>query len=166
VHSQTVIGNKYNTINLTTKIITNFFYFLFRTFGENNIMRIQITKNFYLDEFECTDKSDIPLEVFNNILDLAEQMQKIRDVLGVSITVNSGYRSPDYNKSVGGASKSQHLLGCACDFTAKGLTPYKVAEQLEDLMQGGTIINGGLGEYDTFTHYDIRNNPARWNNCK
>ena len=123
-------------------------------------MRVQITKNFYLDEFECRDKSDIPLDVFNNILELAEQMQKIRDLLGESITVNSGYRSPDYNKSIGGASKSQHLLGKACDFTVKGLTPYQVADQLEDLMQGGTIINGGLGDYD------IRNNPARWNNCK
>ena len=129
-------------------------------------MRVQITKNFYLDEFECRDKTDIPLDVFHNILELAEQMQKIRDLVGESITVNSGFRSPDYNKKIGGASKSQHLLGKACDFTVKGLTPYQVADQLEDLMQGGSLINGGLGEYDTFTHYDIRINPARWNNCK
>jgi len=129
-------------------------------------MRVQLTKNFYLDEFECRDKSDIPLEVFNNLLELVEQMQKIRDILGKTITVNSGYRSPNYNKSIGGASRSQHILGKACDFTVKGLTPYQVADRLEDLMQGGSIINGGLGEYDTFTHYDIRNNPARWNNCK
>ena len=129
-------------------------------------MRVQITKNFYLDEFECRDKSDIPLDVFNNILELSEQMQKIRDLVGESITVNSGYRSPDYNKKIGGASKSQHLLGKACDFTVKGLTPYQVADQLEDLMQGGSIINGGLGEYDTFTHYDIRTKPARWDNTK
>lgn len=129
-------------------------------------MRIQITENFYLDEFECRDKSDIPLDVFNNILEVAEQMQKIRDILDAPIKVNSGYRSPIYNKSIGGASKSQHLLGKACDFTVKGLTPYQVADHLEDLMQSGVIINGGLGEYDTFTHYDIRNNPARWNNTK
>jgi len=129
-------------------------------------MRIQITENFYLDEFECRDKSDIPLDVFNNILELTKEMQKIRDILGVSITVNSGYRSPGYNSSIGGASKSQHLLGKACDFTVKGMTPYEVADALEDMMQGGTIINGGLGEYDTFTHYDIRNTPARWNNTK
>ena len=129
-------------------------------------MRVQITNNFYLDEFECRDESDIPLDVFNNILELAEQMQKIRDLCGKSIIVNSGYRSPDYNKSIGGAKKSQHLLGKACDFNVKGVSPYEVSEVLEDLMQGGIIINGGLGEYDTFTHYDIRNNPARWNNRK
>ena len=127
-------------------------------------MRIQLTKNFYLDEFTCRDESDISKEILFNIIALAKEMQEIRNVLDVSITVNSGYRSPNYNKSIGGASKSQHLLGKACDFTAKGLTPYEVAEILESLMQGGLIINGGLGEYDTFTHYDIRNKPARWNN--
>ena len=127
-------------------------------------MRIQLTKNFYLDEFTCRDESNISKEILFNIIALAKEMQEIRNVLDVSITVNSGYRSPMYNKSIGGASKSQHLLGKACDFTAKGLTPYEVAETLESLMQGGLIINGGLGEYDTFTHYDIRNKPARWDN--
>tara|TARA_R110002167_G_scaffold106599_6_gene273241 strand:- start:4153 stop:4545 length:393 start_codon:yes stop_codon:yes gene_type:complete len=127
-------------------------------------MRIQLTKNFYLDEFTCRDESNISKEILFNIIALAKEMQEIRNVLDVSITVNSGYRSPMYNKSIGGASRSQHLLGKACDFTAKGLTPYEVAETLESLMQGGLIINGGLGEYDTFTHYDIRNKPARWDN--
>jgi len=42
-------------------------------------MRVQITKNFYLDEFTCKDNSDINVEVFENILKLADQMQIIRD---------------------------------------------------------------------------------------
>ena len=127
-------------------------------------MRVQITKNFYLDEFSCKDLSDIPVNVFKNILRLAEEMQKIRDYFQRSITVNSGYRSPDYNKKIGGASRSKHLLGEACDFTVSGYTSFEVADIIEDLMQSEFIINGGLGEYDTFTHYDIRNTPARWNN--
>lgn len=127
-------------------------------------MRVQITENFYLDEFTCKDKSDIPLNVFMNILKLAVEMQKIRNYFQKSITVNSGYRSPDYNTKIGGASKSKHLLGMACDFTVKDMTPYEVAEKVENLMQSEFIINGGLGEYDTFTHYDIRTKPARWNN--
>jgi len=127
-------------------------------------MRVQITENFYLDEFTCKDQSDIPLNVFMNILKLAVEMQKIRNYFQRSITVNSGYRSPSYNKKIGGASKSQHLLGMACDFTVSGYTSFEVADIVEDLMQSEVIKNGGLGEYDTFTHYDIRTKPARWNN--
>ena len=127
-------------------------------------MRVQITENFYLDEFTCKDQSDIPLNVFMNILKLAVEMQKIRNYFQKSIKVNSGYRSNSYNEKVGGASKSQHLLGMACDFTVSGYTSFEVADIVEDLMQSEFIINGGLGEYDTFTHYHIRTKPTRWNN--
>jgi len=126
-------------------------------------MRVQLTKNFYLDEFQCKDLSDINEEVFNNLLELADNMQLIRDYLGASITVNSGYRSPNYNKVIGGASGSKHKLGQACDFTVKGMTPEQVADRVEELIKDSTILQGGLGRYDTFTHYDIRGTKARWN---
>ena len=31
-----------------------------------------------------------------------------------------------------------------------------------DLINQGAIHNGGVGKYDTFVHYDIRDQPARW----
>ena len=37
------------------------------------------------------------------------------------IIINSGYRSPEVNKAVGGASQSNHLTGCAVDIRACGL---------------------------------------------
>jgi len=126
-------------------------------------MRVQLTKNFYLDEFQCNDLSDINESVFNNLLQLADNMQLIRDYLGASITVNSGYRSPSYNKAIGGVSKSMHVQGKACDFVVKGMTPEQVADRLEELIKDSTILQGGLGRYDTFTHYDIRGTKARWN---
>lgn len=125
-------------------------------------MRVQLTKDFYLDEFECRDKSDINLEVFNNILELADNMQLIRDYLGKPITINSAYRSPSYNKKIGGAKLSQHIIGNACDFTVKGFTPDEVADKLEDLIKDLSISQGGIGRYDTFTHYDIRGIKSRW----
>lgn len=125
-------------------------------------MRVQLTKDFYLDEFECRDKSDINLEVFNNILELADNMQLIRDYLGKPITINSAYRSPSYNKKIGGAKLSQHIIGNACDFTVKGFTPDEVADKLEELIKDLTISQGGIGRYDTFTHYDIRGIKSRW----
>ena len=49
---------------------------------------------------------------------LIEQLlDPIRAAWGGPITVNSGYRSPELNKKVGGVSNSQHLKGEAADIT-------------------------------------------------
>ena len=37
------------------------------------------------------------------------------------IIINSGYRSPEVNRAVGGSSKSNHLTGCAVDIRACGI---------------------------------------------
>ena len=46
-----------------------------------------------------------------------EVLQPIRDKLGDSIYINSGYRSPMVNRLVGGSSSSQHIKGQAADIT-------------------------------------------------
>ena len=33
---------------------------------------------------------------------------------------------------------------------------------IEDLIDFGVMLQGGLGLYDTFVHYDIRKTRARW----
>lgn len=45
-------------------------------------------------------------------------LDKIREKFG-AVTITSGYRNIAYNKSVGGASKSQHITGQASDFIIK-----------------------------------------------
>ena len=37
------------------------------------------------------------------------------------IKINSGYRSPQLNKKIGGAPSSNHLTGCACDIRVIGM---------------------------------------------
>ena len=47
----------------------------------------------------------------NNVLD------PLREAYGKPITVNSGFRSPELNKKIGGVSTSDHLKGMAADIT-------------------------------------------------
>ena len=121
-----------------------------------------MTKNFKRKEFECRCGCDMPLEVYENIIKLANQLQILRDYTGRAITINSAYRSPEHNQKVGGSKTSQHLLGKAADITIQSLKPAEVYRIIEDLIDLGHMLQGGLGLYDTFVHYDIRKTKARW----
>lgn len=122
-----------------------------------------MTKNFKLKEFECKCECDMPLEVYENIIKLASQLQFLRDYTGRPITINSAYRCPEHNAKVGGSKTSQHLLGKAADISIQSLKPAEVFVLIEDLIDMGHMLQGGLGLYDTFVHYDIRKTKARWN---
>ena len=44
-------------------------------------------------------------------------LDPLREIWGSPIYVNSGYRSPELNKTVGGVANSQHMKGQAADIT-------------------------------------------------
>tara|TARA_R110000851_G_scaffold286342_1_gene440226 strand:- start:3020 stop:3319 length:300 start_codon:yes stop_codon:yes gene_type:complete len=95
---------------------------------------------------------------------VANQLQILRNYIGKPITINSGYRSEEYNASIKGSSKkSQHVMGRAADIVVKGMTPVKVTEVIERLISNGDMLQGGLGLYKGFVHYDIRGTKVRWN---
>jgi len=121
-----------------------------------------MTKNFSIEEFQCKCGCDMPDDVMENVKKLAEELQVIRSIVESSITINSAYRCPAHNEAVQGAKSSQHLLGKASDIVVKGHTPSDTHSLLDDIMNNEVIINGGLGKYNTFTHYDIRDKKARW----
>ena len=123
---------------------------------------MKLTENFSREEFDCKDGSKMPDSVLVNVKELAKNLQIIRDLVCVPITINSAYRNAIYNKQIGGANKSLHLVGKASDITIKGMTPKEVHTLLSNLMEEGTIAEGGLGSYNSFTHYDIRGTKARW----
>lgn len=127
---------------------------------------MKLTKNFSLSEFECKGGCKMPNDVFENIKLLAIHLQAFRDVFNEPITINSSYRCKEHNRSVGGSKTSQHLLGKAADITIKGYTPDEVADKIELLHSENRNRTNGLGRYNTFTHVDIRNNYARWDNRK
>jgi uncharacterized protein YcbK (DUF882 family) len=117
---------------------------------------IQLTKNFKLSEFECHDgQHEVLIDPKLIVL-----IQQLRDALGVSITIAAAYRNEAHNKKVGGAPRSQHLLGKAVDIKVKGVTPKQVA------MAGEKVGFKGIGVYthggDYFTHLDVRDVASYW----
>ena len=86
-------------------------------------------------------------------------LEGISQQVGYQLQVTSGYRSPEYNSSVGGAKRSQHMEGNATDIIQRGLT----TQQRKDFIQAA-IDNGftAIGIYNTFTHIDIRGSRVAW----
>jgi hypothetical protein len=91
--------------------------------------------------------------------DLLLILDDIREHFKAPVRINSGIRCEAHNKSVGGASKSQHLYGTAADIKVDGVPPSEVAEYAETLLPN----TGGIGRYGTFTHVDTRKTKSRWN---
>jgi len=130
---------------------------------------MQLTKNFKIQEFSCKDanKTPVPRQYWKNVNRLAKNLQALRDAVGQPVVITSGYRTPEYNKAIGGAKHSQHLLCLAADIKVPGLLPLEVAAMIENLIADGKIDQGGVGIYTTWVHYDCRtnfdpDNPPRW----
>lgn len=116
----------------------------------------KISPHFYMNEVACRDRNrTLPTgAALASAERVAELMERIRQFFGnLPITVNSWYRTPEYNKQVGGAKNSQHVLGRAVDFTVQGIKPAEVQKRLAAVVKELGI--GGLGRYDSFTHVDI-----------
>jgi len=87
-----------------------------------------------------------------------------------AMTLVSSFRYPRYNKSVGGASRSRHILGEAIDIrigdiNKDGKYTQNDKQIVYDLLDKKLIANqGGLGRYPgTRTiHFDVRGHRARW----
>ena len=125
---------------------------------------VQVTKNFNLSELEF--RNTIPPAMIADATTLLQQLQVLRDYLGASITIISGYRAPDYNASINGASNSQHMYARAADIKVAGKTSLEVHAAISKLIKEGKMLEGALGVYDLFCHYDCRTiaglPAARW----
>lgn len=86
-------------------------------------------KYFTLAEFVKSDTADrkginnrLPKELIPNAEYLINQvLDPLREWYSKPIYINSGYRCPELNKTVGGVSNSFHLTGCAADIDVHDL---------------------------------------------
>jgi len=103
-------------------------------------------KHFKPSEF---DSRDLPGSGDGMQLQFIERLDRARDRAGVPFAINSGYRTPEHNRKVGGKPNSAHLRGWAADILTPDLkTRYLIINAL---------IHEGLnriGIYGTFVHVD------------
>ena len=117
---------------------------------------MKLTKNFNLEEFACKDGTPVPKKFHNNCKELADNLQVLRDSLGVPLEILSGFRTVKHNKKIGGAPASFHLTASAADLKASTIPTYKIYMRILKLMEEGKMKKGGLKCYPTWVHYDIR----------
>jgi uncharacterized protein YcbK (DUF882 family) len=122
---------------------------------------MKLTTNFNLSEFNKHNFT-ITDTIFQNIFELAKNLQVLRDEVKKPIKITSGFRDPSFNKKIGGATQSRHITGQAADLKIEGYTPKQVAAIIEKLIAAGKMKQGGLGIYSTWIHYDVRGTAARW----
>ena len=100
----------------------------------------QLSKHFSLYEMirsETAARKDIdntpPEDLVPRLRDICVQiLEAVRLHYGVPIRPNSGYRSPELNKAVGGSAKSQHCKGEAVDIEIAGVSNYELAAWIKD----------------------------------
>lgn len=123
---------------------------------------MKLSTNFDLKEFASADGKEPNAEVLKNLTELAKNLEVLRSHIKAPIRITSGYRSKEHNARIGGALKSFHVLGMAADIQVAGMKPEQVAKAIELLIANGKMLEGGIGIYRTWTHYDIRKTKARW----
>jgi hypothetical protein len=93
-----------------------------------------------------------PADIVANLTELALVLEKVRELLGVPMHINSAYRSPKVNAAVGGSSTSAHMTGQAADFVAPAYgTPKEIAIEIaasdiefDQLIQEGAWVHLGI----------------------
>jgi hypothetical protein len=81
-------------------------------FTVEELCRSEVAARRKIDNTPSPDAVRVLTTLIENLLD------PIREMWGGPLTVNSGYRCPELNHAVGGASRSAHLRGEAADITA------------------------------------------------
>jgi len=84
-----------------------------------------------------------------------DKLQALRDRLGKPLIVRSAYRSPEHNRTVGGATRSKHMDGAAFDIAMTNHDP----EAFEAAAREVGFLGFGFYPRSGFVHVDL--GPAR-----
>lgn len=109
---------------------------------------MNLSANFTLKELTKSDTAtrlgldNTPDEqALENLKTLCDKvLQPVREHFGKSVTVNSGYRSPESNAAVGGSKTSDHCKGQAADIEIVGVANADLAQWIMDNLDYTQLI--------------------------
>lgn len=96
------------------------------------------------------------MQVIKNLQDLLDVLRALEQLLDVEVVVNSGYRTPELNRLVGGVSDSLHMYGLAADIKVENTAKCTLTD-LKDLCK--ELRKTRLSEvvvHDTYVHIAIK----------
>ena len=125
------------------------------------VVEDRLSPNFRLSEFaNSRDRNSVLIN--QEFLEFARLLQVFRNWYNRPINITSGFRTPEFNRAIGGASNSAHLRGLAVDFRLPtewgSFTRERQNEFLNNVRRRWEEIcrqNGrfaGVIFYDTFVH--------------
>lgn len=119
----------------------------------------KLTKNFLLRELlvsqtavrqEIKEQFEPKQEIVDNLTALCVNvLQPLREQLKLSVNVTSGYRCKKVNTLIGGAKKSQHLVGQAADINVPGKT---IEWLFQFIKKSGLPYDQLIQEFDSWVH--------------
>lgn len=114
----------------------------------------QITPHFSLEELTRTDtglENDPGIALAGNMARLASTLEQVRELLGVPLDINSGFRTEEVNRRVGGVRNSAHLFARAADFVPRGMS---IDDAFESIRKSGITYDQLILE-PTWIHIGI-----------
>lgn len=127
---------------------------------------MNLSKDFFLHEFTSSQtaarmgREVVAEESIVEALTVlcSKVLQPLRDSIGVTISITSGYRPLWLNTLVGGSATSQHVYGEAADIKAAGHTPLQLCQEIVrlDLPFDQLIL-----EFDQWTHVSYGSRSRR-----
>lgn len=107
-----------------------------------------LSEHFSRSEFECRHCGAVRVSCV-----LLDRLERLRSIVKRPIRVVSGHRCARWNRSVGGAARSRHVIGDAAD----------IEPRIATLTQAEAAGFTGIGTRGPWAvHVDTRPERARW----